>query len=43
MAMWTRIDNDPPEWMAPDGYPAGVIWVLVCLGMAAIGFCLAFP
>lgn len=42
MAMWTRIDNDPPECMAPDGYPAGVIWMVVCAIGAALGAWLAW-
>lgn len=37
--MWTRIDNDPPESMAPEGYAPGVVWwvLLFCAGVAALG------
>ena len=44
MAMWTRIDSDPPECMAPDGYANAGLWVglLFCAIGAALGAWLAW-
>ena len=44
MAMWTRIDSDPPECMAPGGYANAGLWVglLFCACGAALGAWLAW-
>jgi len=35
MAYWLRIDCDPPESVARDGYSQGCLWI-VCLCLAAV-------
>ena len=37
MSYWLRMDSDPPESMAPDGYAVGAIWTAGLVLGALVG------